>query len=50
MWRYTEEELAAASIADIEEAFWRMVEEGSSGKSVDVHYGGGLYKFNPVNP
>ena len=35
-----EEELAAATIPDIEEAFWRMVEEGSgSGKSVDVQYG-----------
>ena len=33
-----EEEHAMASIADIEEAFWRMVEEGS-GKAVDVHYG-----------
>ena len=31
--------VAAASIADIEEAFWKMVEEGTAGKSVDVHYG-----------
>ena len=29
------------SVADIEEAFWKMVEEGS-GKSVDVYYGADL--------
>ena len=29
------------SIPDIEEAFWKMVEEGS-GKTVDVHYGADL--------
>ena len=34
----SKEAAAAASIPDIEEAFWRMVEEGS-GKAVDVHYG-----------
>ena len=34
-----EDAAAAATIPDIEEAFWRMVEEGSSGKAVDVHYG-----------